>query len=140
MRLLVPLLFLAVVVLAAYGPAVSGPVLPQAPADTSWAWPSPAENLQVLPADTPPERLREVMQGMTASLGVRCQYCHVGEEGTDFLEWDFAADSKPMKETARAMMEMTWQINTQTLPAIDALGEAEAWRVTCYRGATTPDT
>lgn len=82
------------------------------------------------------------MTGFTRSLGVRCQYCHVGEEGADFLTWDFASDAKPMKATTRGMMEMTWQINTQTLPTIETLGGAEDWRVTCWtchRGATTPD-
>ena len=47
-----------------------------------------------------------------------------------------------MKGVARGMMEMTWQINTATLPAIDGLAESDEWRVTCWtchRGARTPD-
>lgn len=111
-------------------------------ADTAWAWPERAENLQVLPPDTPPERLRVVMQGANTSLGVQCDHCHVGEPGAPFATWDFASDAKPTKATARAMMEMTWQINERTLPAVEALGDAEAWRVTCWtchRGSPTPD-
>ena len=41
------------------------------------------------------------------------------------------------------MMRMTWEINTETLPAIEGLHEAEGMRVTCYtchRGAARPAT
>lgn len=111
--------------------------------DTTWAWPERADNLQALPPDTPPERLRETMRGMSVSLGVGCEHCHVGEAGAGFDTWDFASDAKAAKATARGMMEMVWQINEQTLPTVEGLEPADAWRVTCWtchRGATTPDT
>ena len=39
------------------------------------------QNLQVLPADISPGELSRIMRGNALGLGVRCQYCHVGEEG-----------------------------------------------------------
>ncbi|WP_412068089.1 c-type cytochrome [Rubrivirga sp. IMCC43871] len=144
MRLVVPLALFAAIVLAAYAPTPAPtPAAAASPADTTWSWPSPAQNLQVLPADTPPEQLRDVMRGFTRALGVRCEFCHVGEPGTDFLEWDFASDAKPRKAVAREMMRMTWAINTETLPAIEGLRHPGGMRVTCWtchRGETTPAT
>lgn len=144
-RLILPLAALAAVVLAAYAPEPHAGGPEAAPADTTWSWPEVSENLQVLPADIGAEGLRDVMRGFTRGLGVRCQYCHVGEEGQDFLEWDFASDAKTHKAVARDMMRMTRQINQEALPAIDGLhGHGDGgWRVTCYtchRGATTPAT
>ena len=104
---------------------------------------SPRSAIQIAP-DTPPERLRDMMRGFTRALGVRCQFCHVGEPGTDFLEWDFASDAKPNKGVAREMMRMSWAINHETLPAIDGLANPDReWRVTCWtchRGETVPAT
>ena len=142
MRLLAPLLALALVVLVAYTPTLPNSPSRGVVADTTWSWPDTLENAQVFPSDVGAERLRSTMVGFTRSLGVRCQYCHVGEEGEDFATWDFAADDKPTKDVARGMMEMTWQINTQALPAMEGLPTAEEWRVTCWtchRGATVPD-
>ena len=33
-----------------------------------------------------------VMPGFTRALGVRCSYCHVGEEGESLSTYDFASD------------------------------------------------
>ena len=49
-----------------------------------WSWPEKPENLQVLPKDWPGQRLAPVMRGFSRTLGVRCSYCHVGEEGQPF--------------------------------------------------------
>lgn len=46
-----------------------------------WSWPEKPENLQVFSKDWPGSRLRAPMRGFTRALGVRCSYCHVGEEG-----------------------------------------------------------
>ena len=64
---------------------------------------SPATNLQVLKVDNP-EDLRPIMQNFTRSLNVNCRFCHDTQ--------DFAKDV-PHKETARRMIEMVNQINTQ---------------------------
>ena len=64
--------------------------------------PQPApKNLQVLPKDTTRQQINPIMRGFTRALGVRCPYCHVGEEGADMSTFDFASDEKPTKKTAR---------------------------------------
>lgn len=102
-------------------------------------WPDRAENLQVLPADFPPDRLRAVMQGFSRTLGVRCSHCHLGEEGAPLSTFDFASDEPRNKVVARRMLEMLGDIN-------DALGEIEPsgpervnmWCHTCHAGKPRP--
>ena len=75
-----------------------------------WDWPEKSKNLKVLPADTSPDRLRAAMRGFTGALGVRCNYCHVGEEGKPLSTYDFASDANPNKDRAREMMRMVGSI------------------------------
>ncbi len=105
-----------------------------------WQWPEPAENLQVLPENTTAADLSNTMRGFTRALGVRCQHCHVGEEGTPFSEWDFASDDKPEKEIARAMMRMVQDLNTTYLAEMNALPEnrVQVTCTTCHRGIARP--
>lgn len=140
MRLALPLLAFALLALAAYAPSpAQADRLPGPRADTS-EW----ENLQVLPDTISHDALIAIMRGFTASLGVRCDHCHAraGEE------LDFPSDANPHKDIARAMMAMTWQINTEGLAGIEGLhnppdlaaGPA-GWAVTCWtchRGETIP--
>ena len=106
-----------------------------------WSWPERAENLQVLPADFPPERLSAVMRGFTRALGVRCTYCHVGEEGQPLSTFDFASDDNPKKDIARTMLRMLGVIN-DTLATIDPSGpkRVNMWCHTCHRGRPRPTT
>jgi hypothetical protein len=60
------------------------------------------KNIKVL-NDMPAEQLGKVMNLISASLGVKCSFCHV--------EGDFSKDDKRTKQTARAMMRMTFDIN-----------------------------
>ncbi|PAP76958.1 c-type cytochrome [Rubrivirga marina] len=135
MRLLVPLVGFALLVLAAYAPGPTPAAPEAAPADSS-QW----ENLQVLPDSISRDALIGMMRGFTEALGVRCDHCHArGGEGPP----DFPSDANPHKEVAREMMRMTWQLNREALPAIEGLHEAEGARVTCYtchRGAARPAT
>src|SRR6185503_12931204 len=66
-------------------------------------------NLQILPKDISHDDLDSVMHHFTASLGVKCNYCHVGDPVTRKME--FAKDDKPEKLIARKMMLMTIDIN-----------------------------
>ncbi len=75
-----------------------------------WDWPDKAKNLKVLPSDTPKEKLRETMMVFTRSLGVRCPYCHVGEEGKPLSSFDFPSDKNPKKVIARDMMRMAGDV------------------------------
>lgn len=66
-------------------------------------------NLKILPKDISKDGLDSVMHFFTASLGVKCTYCHVKNMETDKIE--FAKDDKPEKQIARKMMLMNIDIN-----------------------------
>lgn len=87
------------------------------------------------------EKLRPVMMGFTRSLGVRCSYCHVGEEGKPLSTYDFASDANPNKDRARAMLRMLGSVNDH-LGRIEPSGEKRVnmWCHTCHRGAPRPMT
>ncbi|HSG50037.1 MAG TPA: c-type cytochrome [Longimicrobiales bacterium] len=104
-------------------------------------WPERAENLQVLPADFPPDRLRAVMQGFTQALGVRCSYCHVGQEGQPLSTFDFVSDANPNKDRARLMYEMLGDVNRR-LADLEPSGETRVnmWCHTCHAGKPRPAT
>ncbi|MGI8931090.1 MAG: c-type cytochrome [Sphingomicrobium sp.] len=99
------------------------------------------KNLQVLPKDITRDQLMTNMKFFAQSLGVRCSYCHVGEEGKSLSTYDFASDANPHKNIARGMMRLTWRLNAQDLPAIEGLHSAKSAKVTCFtchRGAKEP--
>jgi len=115
--------------------AVSAPLAAQE------IWPDRAENLQVLPAEFPPDRLRAVMRGFSNALGVRCSHCHDGEEGAPLNTYDFASDANPNKKTARRMLEMLADIN-EHLSDIEPSGpeRVNMWCNTCHAGKPRPVT
>jgi hypothetical protein len=80
-------------------------------AQDTWTWPEKPKNLRVLPKDWPGSRLRPVMVGFTRALGVRCSYCHKGEEGKPLSTYDFASDENPNKNRAREMYRMLGEID-----------------------------
>lgn len=101
-----------------------------------WSWPEEGENLTSLTA----QQLRFVMPGFTRALGVRCSYCHVGEEGESLGTYDFASDEKLAKRTARTMLGMLGDIG-QTLSTIEPSGDrVNMWCHTCHRGRPRPMT
>lgn len=106
-----------------------------------WEWPEKPENLQVLPKDWSGERLRPVMRGFSRALGVRCNHCHVGEEGKPLTTYDFASDDNPKKNVARAMLRMLEGIN-EDLKKIEPTGDkpVNMWCHTCHRGRPRPMT
>lgn len=67
------------------------------------------KNLKVLPRDITKERLDTIMDHFTASLNVKCNFCHVKTE--DGKEWDFPSDKNKHKAVAREMIELTTEIN-----------------------------
>jgi thioredoxin reductase len=101
--------------------------------------PSKFTNLQVVPKDISGADLVNAMKGFTRALGVRCEHCHVGE-GNDLSKFDFAADTKPTKVTARKMLQMTAKLND----AVKDIGEPSTTPkitcFTCHRGAVKPAT
>jgi hypothetical protein len=97
-------------------------------------------NLEVLPDSIPRDTLVQVMAGFTRALGVRCTYCHVGEEGQPLATYDFASDEKHPKEMARRMLRMVAAINGEYL-GDHRHGDDPPVQVTCatcHRGLTAP--
>ena len=105
-----------------------------------WQWPDKPKNLTVLPKTTAGRELQRTMQSFTSGLGVRCVFCHVGEEGKDFSEFDFASDARPEKNTARTMIKMVSSINTEYLAGLrkDKTSSLEVTCMTCHRGNAQP--
>ncbi len=113
--------------------SVVGPVRAQMERETY-------KNLKVLPKDVSEEVLDATMRSFTRGLGVRCTYCHVGEEGKPMRHEDFAKDDKPTKLKAREMMRMMNDINGNYLAHLDSRSNppVNVQCVTCHRGATKP--
>jgi tetratricopeptide (TPR) repeat protein len=107
----------------------------------TWTWPEKPKNLQVLPKDWPGSRLRPVMFGFTRALGVRCSYCHKGEEGQPLSTYDFASDENPNKNRAREMYRMLGDIESH-LNKIEPSGDKRVnmWCHTCHHGRPRPMT
>jgi len=84
------------------------------------------KNIQVLKG-LPSSQLLPVMHFMRTSLGVRCDYCHVAENGKYWM------DDKPAKQTARRMLEMVSSINRDNFG-----GRSVVTCNTCHRGSTKP--
>jgi photosynthetic reaction center cytochrome c subunit len=74
---------------------------------------------------TPADQLGASMQFISASLGVECGSCHV--EGKP------EADDKPMKKSAREMINMTLGINKESFR-----GQLRVTCFSCHRGSTSP--
>ena len=110
-------------------------------ADEPWKWPERPKNPRVLPADFPAAKLSAVMRGFTRALGVRCSYCHVGEEGKPLQTFDFASDKNPNKGRAREMYRMLGEINDH-LKKIPPSGDQRVnmWCHTCHAGRARPMT
>src|SRR5215510_12762665 len=66
-----------------------------APAPTEKTVEQVRKNIQVLKG-MPDSQLVPTMNFISASLGVRCNFCHVNQADT----WDFVSDEKPEKKTA----------------------------------------
>lgn len=131
------LLFGAMLILA----AAVAPSRAQSPPKPDWSWPAKAKNLKVLPADTPPEKLRANMIGFTRALGVRCTHCHVGTEDQPLSTYDFPSDEKPNKTVARGMMRMLATVNDQLKQIRPDSTERVTMRCyTCHRGVPLPRT
>ena len=110
-------------------------------AQGQWTWPEKPSNLQVLPKDWPGTRLRPVMTGFTRALGVRCSYCHKGEEGKPLSTYDFPSDENPNKNRAREMLRMLGDIDDH-LKKIEPSGDKRVnmWCHTCHHGRPRPMT
>jgi tetratricopeptide (TPR) repeat protein len=102
--------------------------------------PEKLENLKVFPKDIPVRALIDTMAGFTRALGVRCTFCHVGEEGKPLSTYDFKSDEKHPKEAARVMLGMVAAINGAQLGKLEHRHEPRitVTCATCHRGVSEP--
>jgi outer membrane lipoprotein-sorting protein len=70
------------------------------------------------------------MNFFAASMGRRCNYCHVNNQG----QWDYASDAKTEKTAAREMIKLVMDINKTT----ERLKLDPVSCYTCHRGRTSP--
>jgi hypothetical protein len=95
------------------------------------------KNIKVLKG-LPESQLFPLMNFVSASLGVRCDFCHV-KQGKDpktgFDNWIWESDDKPEKNTARQMMQMVLALNHSQSYGLDP-GAVSCY--TCHRGSTRP--
>ena len=112
--------------------------LAQAPSQAQPPW--KAKNLKYFPADITREVLTQRMREFSFALNVRCQHCHSGGDGISFDGVDFSADDKPAKLKARAMLQMTEEINRTLLPKVPSRAEprVEVNCATCHHGLRLP--
>jgi len=128
-----PFAFVAVLSLLVVVPVGAG-------AQPPGKWPPDSlVNTQVFPKGTPVAQVVGTMRGFALGLDVRCQFCHVGQEGQPLPQFDFASDEKREKRIAREMMRMVADINRR----LDSLPQRDPSpiRVTCascHRGMSRP--
>lgn len=82
------------------------------------------KNIKVL-NDMPADQLGKVMDLFSASLGVKCSFCHVEE--------DFSKDDKRAKNTARQMIKMAMEINKNNFN-----GRPQVTCNSCHNGHQEP--
>src|SRR3989441_27060 len=117
-------------------------VATELPAQAPGHWPPDSLiNVKVIPKNTPVMQVVGMMRNFAGGLGVRCQFCHVGQEGQPLSSFDFAKDEKRTKLTARQMMRMVEEINRRldTLPEhAQMTSHVEVSCNTCHRGVSRP--
>lgn len=86
------------------------------------------KNIKVL-TGLPDSQLIPVMNFMAASLGRRCNFCHITDKGRD----GYALDDKPEKNTAREMIKMVMGLRKQSFHGADEIS-----CFTCHRGQSHP--
>src|ERR1041384_5182917 len=86
------------------------------------------KNVKLL-GDLPVSQFIPVMNYFAVSLGRRCNFCHVNNNG----QWDYASDAKPEKNTAREMIKMVLDVNKNTFK-----GNVQVQCFTCHRGRNSP--
>jgi len=85
-------------------------------------------NIKVL-TGLPDSQLIPVMNYIAASLGRRCNFCHVNNQG----QWDYASDAKTEKNSAREMIKVTLELRKKTFT-----GANEITCFTCHAGREHP--
>ena len=102
--------------------------------------PEKLKNVKVFPEDMPVRALIDTMASFTRALGVRCTFCHVGEEGKPLSTYDFVSDEKHPKQVTREMLGMVAAINGSLLGKLEHRHEPRitVGCATCHRGVSEP--
>ncbi len=87
------------------------------------------KNVKLL-GDLPVSQFIPVMNYFAVSMGRRCNYCHVNNNG----QWDYASDAKPEKNTAREMIKLVFDTNKN----LQGLKLDPIACYTCHRGRNSP--
>ena len=126
------------VALICIGLAIASTAVANAQAPGKWP-PDSLINTKVIPKSTPVIQVVGTMRNFAGNLGVRCQFCHVGEEGLPLERFDFASDQKRTKLIAREMMKMVQEVNRRldSLPQ-RAQPPVQVTCATCHRGVSRP--
>jgi hypothetical protein len=104
---------------------------------------APLQNLKVFPQGTTMQDILPTMRGFEAALQVECGHCHQWE-GQGNPNNNFAADVKPQKDIARAMIRMVNSINEQIQAGVSATKLRTGDQIqkvtcaTCHRGSAIP--
>jgi Photosynthetic reaction centre cytochrome C subunit/Tetratricopeptide repeat len=132
---------LVIAVLVAVASASPLDAQPPQQGQPQWQWPEHPKNLKVLPKDIKSEQLQATMIGFTRALGVRCPFCHVGEEGKPLSTFDFVSDGKLQKQIARRMVLMVGDIHKDLKKAGLSPGpRVNVGCITCHHGRPRPAT
>ncbi|HEX8292919.1 MAG TPA: c-type cytochrome [Pyrinomonadaceae bacterium] len=94
------------------------------------------KNIQVLKG-LPESQLFPEMNFIAASLGVRCDFCHVSQgkdPKTGLTNWVWESDEKEHKQVAREMMRMVLTVNKGDF----GLSRGQVTCYTCHRGQEHP--
>ena len=95
--------------------------------------PQAYKNIKIL-KDLPADQVIPIMRKIDASLGVRCDFCHVVTNGPGGRHEGFEKDDKPMKGVARQMMTMTGDLDKKV-----KVVKAKVTCFTCHHGRAEPE-
>ncbi len=87
-------------------------------------------NLKLLDPEISKAQLVGTMRDWAQGIGQRCNYCHVGPDNLEGM--DFASDEKPTKRTARKMLVMARVINRELLADLPTVEGRRHMVVSCY--------
>ena len=101
-------------------------------------------DLKVLPKSWSRQQVGALMNTFNTSLGVQCSHCHAEDPNApppaagQNPRLDYALDTKPEKEVARAMIKMTMDLNAAARRPGDEASVEKLSCFTCHRGDTAP--
>ena len=100
--------------------------------------PAPAQgapehkNLQVLDKNISKDDLKKMMEGFAAQLGVKCAFCHVGEQ--------YEKDDRKQKTDARRMIRLVADMKARKADYFKATVKESAIQCAmCHRGKPQPE-